>query len=1035
MEGFGLKRERKIVDEDIPVVKPGVEEAFDGIQIRNTDGPIDSRNVRKKSRKVSSEVSNISKNEFLGDETIQEFTETISALPETPRVEGSTLDESSLKPNEQFLEEIRQNREKFFSDTMEEVNPVFENGRSSAEVVSEEDTDLSDEEIQENVQKSRRGTSKKVHPVVHTEVVTQPQEVIVGRPTETVERETNIEEIKEAGDIALHMLSESAGWDEKIVEPARSFLIEKGFLGLPTKEAEAVQYIQSLDRKAIDSIEDWPPKLLEILRECNVGIKAHEQFKNTYEVSLMSRTAALQDITLENRQLTPRQAIGFLKGILRIPEYEGQYSPEVLQAFDDRHLTTIESSPHYKPENPAKVQSAVETLIQHEIIRDPKWQFDKRFTDTLWLRERDLRMMEGFKELTLSQQKLVYENVIEYQTTHPESVAGKIWNKIRKNFGSTNQSENASEKLKSVVGCLVRNMAEHGPRVHETEKGVLIPDLIGLEYHRDHRKEQREASNALNRAAHALAQTPDSWRKIAFDPEAKVESNGIFAKLKSSVARIFSADTEKKNTLYTEREKAYDDAKNTFAEALRKSGMGEAGIIRALIELDGKVTTLQFAQTAPEALEAIRVGGDARVTEEITRSFNTKEALAYMGIGAVSNMALKQTFDWATGPAVASALGGIKAWRKSGKELLDRDRKARFGEVDTSKEALNVVQIVDIVTSEKGRTYDRGVVAKTRSIIDRIQELHGDTSEEALASRTKLLEQLKVRVDYVEEKRRLNRINFGKSNEVTNNIAKLYEVLAEAHVLFADRIDPAVSLSEMRFESIRSLEIEGGASPEAAAQSEVAKVRDVAQKKDARRTAYFTKLEQNIQKKRFWFKTKEGSKGALKAGAFSLLGAGLIELFEYDRQIAETTANGRLDELKERVRDVFTERNGVPALEVTNGTEAFVVESMEGNISAAEGLQTLEDIREQIGVETQTLPTSYEIKSGDTFITILKDQIPSFRALGTGPEQETAIANLLKSLTPQELKSIGVESGNVNRIFAGKTLNLEAIAKLVAQKK
>lgn len=834
---------------------------------------------------------------------------------------------------------------------------------------------------------------------------------------------------------AFEVLTQSEGWNRSEVDAARNVLLEEGFVkGMLTPEK--ITYIKSLEGKTLDAIEDWPPELLTVLQDVGFTLGKWDQFTQAYEVS-----TERMGITL-TAKFTPRRAVGFLKSMLGLPEH-GRYPFEVEDAMDDFTLPTDSQNQNFKPENITKATRAGEVLRRHEIIRDPKKEFDDRFHTELGIHERDLRQFEGFEKLSLAQQKLIFEQVKEYKETNPQSIAGKIWEKIRSPFSDDEKTSRMSGKSMEMYGAtiaaLVKNMAERGPKVHKTPDGKLLPDLIGLEYHRDHRKEQREASNALNRAAYALAQTPDSWRKIIFDQEAANEHDGIFAKLKSSAARIFSADAEKKNALFIAREKAYDDAKNAFTEALRKSGMGESGIIRALIELDGKVATLQFAQTAPEALEMVRTGVDPRTTEEITRSFSTKEALAYMGIGAVSKMALRQTFDWATGPAVASALGGIKSWRKSGKELIKRDQKARFGEVDTSKEALNMASVsenfdIKLKNSKNEivstRSIDRSAVAKTRSIIDRIQALHGETGAEALASRTKLLEQLKVRVEYVEEKRRLNRINFGKPHEVPNNIAKLYETLAEAHVLLADRVDPAISLSEMRFESIKSLVNERGATYEKVvesvkkAQVEDANIREIAQKKDARRTTYFTKREQNIQKKRLWFKTKEASKGTLKAGAFSLLGAGLFELFESDRRVTE------LDEIKESIQRAFESRSGIPVVENLNGTLSVAEAGFDDTSDVRGSIQTLEDLGPIHDVPQ--IPETYTIKSGDTLTNILKEHIPEIKALGPGQAQETAIANALKALTAETLKEAGL-GPNKDLIFEGKTLKLRTLAEQIAK--
>jgi hypothetical protein len=86
---------------------------------------------------------------------------------------------------------------------------------------------------------------------------------------------------------------------------------------------------------------------------------------------------------------------------------------------------------------------------------------------------------------------------------------------------------------------------------------------------------------------------------------------------------------------------------------------------------------------------------------------------------------------------------------------------------------------------------------------------------------------------------------------------------------------------------------------------------------------------------------------------------------------------------------------------------------------------------EQIEVPESVTSPTYEIQKGDTLTSILKEQIPGIKELGSGPTQDTAIANILKGLSSEDLKAIGVESENVNKIFAGKSLNLEALHKII----
>ena len=354
----------------------------------------------------------------------------------------------------------------------------------------------------------------------------------------------------------------------------------------------------------------------------------------------------------------------------------------------------------------------------------------------------------------------------------------------------------------------------------------------------------------------------------------------------------------------------------------------------------------------------------------------------------------------------------------------------------------------------------RGVIAKTRLIIERIHSLTGETGEEVGMERARLLEQLKTRVSYVEEKRRLNRINFGDPRDVPNNIAQLYQTLAEAHVLLADNLDSGLSLTEMRIARIKAdaiqdietrvsaggetnmTELEGRART---AREDIARAETRTVRNNARRASFFKNREGAINQKRRTFKQKHAVKGAIKAGAFALLGAGLASIYEYERQTLNPDVAQKLQAIKEKIQDAFAQRGDLPPEfmpnslvdeSALNAPQSIKIEPevSPDDIGALD--RALSQMDAESGAEVVTegeVPTAYTIQKGDTLTNILKEKIPAIKELGAGQKQETAIANLIKKLSPSELSAIGV-GANPDKIVAGKSLNLKVLNELIEKK-
>ena len=76
---------------------------------------------------------------------------------------------------------------------------------------------------------------------------------------------------------------------------------------------------------------------------------------------------------------------------------------------------------------------------------------------------------------------------------------------------------------------------------------------------------------------------------------------------------------------------------------------------------------------------------------------------------------------------------------------------------------------------------------------------------------------------------------------------------------------------------------------------------------------------------------------------------------------------------------------------------------------------------------------TYTVRAGDNFTNILKANVAELKGLPTSA-QENAVQNLLKRLSPEELKEVGLD-GDPNKLAVGQTIDLNRVAQFLHGKK
>lgn len=607
---------------------------------------------------------------------------------------------------------------------------------------------------------------------------------------------------------------------------------------------------------------------------------------------------------------------------------------------------------------------------------------DELFEKNLGITAEHLESIPGYAKLSPEQQTLVYENLVAYAARGKGTFLEKTWAGIQLAFGDEGdrvpaQGSRGMAAYGNVLTQLVASMERFGPKVHREEDGVLVPDLVSMRFDRAHRKEQYEAVRTLNLAAHELAHTPAAWLEDGIGTHTGKESK-ITTFFKEKLLGGLSEKRARYNE-YQNIQHTYEEAKRDLVVALRESGVGEGEVAKKLIEIDARVYQLQFMQTNPDAVEAVQGIDDVRSWQEVGKSLVSKSGIGYIALGAVARQATAGMLGFLSGPAVASTIAGTRSWNRTAAELREKDRQARVGKGDASMEALNIVPASRMV-EVNGEQRDFGLIQKTQALINRFYGL--GEGEDAERERNKVLDELKNRVEYIQDKQKLNRINYGSREEYVINQTKLFEVLGEAAVIVADNHKMPKSALSVRLEQ------------------------------------YVQYREESIEGRRRRVQMKKLVIPVTKAAAFSLAGAFAAD-YVRSSELPKSVQNF-LDRTPETpVKSVETPLN------LSADEAASALEGSAGDAVASEALTTTEAVS-PLG--------PYTIERGDTLIGIMEEKVPALRALGESPARENAIANILNALSPEELERIGVGSGDVDMIYAGESVNLEELNKIVGEK-
>jgi hypothetical protein len=139
--------------------------------------------------------------------------------------------------------------------------------------------------------------------------------------------------------------------------------------------------------------------------------------------------------------------------------------------------------------------------------------------------------------------------------------------------------------------------------------------------------------------------------------------------------------------------------------------------------------------------------------------------------------------------------------------------------------------------------------------------------------------------------------------------------------------------------------------------------------------------------------------------------------------------------LFDRIFDAFSERGSemVPAGPISTSIhkemiDAVVEQTAENDVPEADlPGPTLEHVSSPI----EYIPLSkHPVEFGDSMYKVLREHVPAFRNLGPGQAQEYAMTEFLKRLSPQDIRLMGLSSGNTQIIYPGERIDIDYMERL-----
>lgn len=695
-----------------------------------------------------------------------------------------------------------------------------------------------------------------------------------------------------------------------------------------------------------------------------------------------------------------------------------------------------------EPTSPAK---APEANKAKEVAPDIAATYQERFG----ISKEALESIEGFGDLSAGQQKMVLENLSQLTIGrireeaidgHTADIAaekskkgflGKVWVGIRDSVMKKADTVKREKMLakdmqkggiavhKDSLQQLVSGMKNFGPEVVE-KNGELEIQLIetkGLS------PEVAKVAEVFNEQGNAFSKIPYEWSLDTATPEQQ---------------KAFTAAKE-----------TYELQRGVLMQHM-ETAEGKEKAFSAMAKTESTIEMQRFLQTCPDAAKELENIENQNVWTAALKSVGTERG-AYMFAGLLTRSALAGAIGLAAAPVTAALMGGAMGWKRAAEGLKQQDKDQRAGKEipDTAEqkaaktrigiinEALAHVDAEDVKASlvaelaelnaslqgttknmvesargadEKDKEGYRGSVEKLDGLVAKIRG-----EEDSSRDPGKLVAMLERRIEYTEQKMREGKMVFGDKKERLANQYALTNSLMQAKALIA---------------GMTAVDAQG-------------------LKTEERLAKMLGKADSEISSERRKHKIKQAVRAGVIGAAFAGVGSAARDLASDDSVIAETWAGitGGAEEMEEPVGAAAAAAAGATewvesptGLNVTPedlnavqpsgtglmepGASSEWVETPGGLRVAPEDIGAVEESATGLVEPTIEAAPGYTVVPGDNLSKIFAHEIP-------GSTNQEVMRELLK-MSPEELKAMGVASGNMNLIHPGDHIDIEKMRALLA---
>ncbi len=678
----------------------------------------------------------------------------------------------------------------------------------------------------------------------------------------------------------------------------------------------------------------------------------------------------------------------------------------------------VAPAPTLTPETaPTPVVAAEVAPANKEVPEDILNSYKEKFG----INKEDLEGVEGFKDLSRGQQRQVMENLAQLTVGkiredaidgHKDDLAeqkknanflGKVWIGVKDSFTKKFDVVEREKKLASEIqhggieehkGSLeqmVKGMKELGPAVKEGDDGTLEVQFVETD---GMSPELSKIAEVFNEQGTAFSKVPYEWSLDTASPEQQDK--------------------------FQQAKETYELQRSVLMKHMSDAG-GPEMATKAMAHTESIIEMQRFMQTCPDAGEELKSIENQNAWTAALKSVGTERG-AYMALGAVTRTAVGAMAGFVAAPAAAALTGAIRGWRKAGDDLRERDALARKGVADESDEAKNMV----LAAGTKEGDAEVGYRGSSEKIDALVKKLGG--SEDSAKSKEQLVISLRQRIDYTKQKISEGKMVFGESGERIANQYSLMRSLAQAEAAIAGE-----TFTDGRGDKL-----------------------------EERLARMLDKTDNEIKGARSDYKFKQAVKAGLTGAAFAGLGAAAADAVKW--------MNGAPAPVAEYVADKIGKAKAAVGAAVSEATEATpeyepYVDGSQALIEHApkpemiNGLDLPPDYKfpaPEPPINGLDLPPDYKFPTppGEEWVqtpgglNVLREDLIAAKGVPShvvmpgenlskifaqeAPDSTNAeVIRVLKGLSPEQLKEIGVTSGNPDLIHPGDNINVAKIRELM----